>query len=441
MASTILTFDLGTTFIKAAIFSENHRLLALARAPLPTTHPHPGWHEVSVHDFRAAIITLAHQLHGQNPREFAAVARISFATQTNSFVLLDDQDQPLTPIILWTDRRAQPVAPIISTLSQRPEFYLQTGLPEWDSQFMPAKLHWLREHQPELFQRANKLFLIGDYLTYWLTGQHVTEAGAAGLTGLIDIHQLQWRQPVIETLNLHHIRRPQIQRAGTPVGNILPHTADQLHLPHKLRVYLGCLDQYAGAIAAGNIRPGVVSETTGTALASVTLSDQFDPALQTSGVYQGPSFREGYYYRMMVSDISAHLLETYYRSSASQHTWDELNQLAEQVNPATNPVSLDIAASRREGKPIFIGTPANNPHGHHILAIYQAISDALADQVRHLCPQKKPSQIFCLGGAARSRLLRKLKADKINATAAVVDSPEPTSLGAALLTGEVDTWR
>ena len=73
-----------------------------------------------------------------------------------------------------------------------PGFNSATGIPELSAQFMAAKLLWLQRQATSLWNRTGKLALISDYLTLVCTGKHVTEAGAAGLTGLLNIHDCRW---------------------------------------------------------------------------------------------------------------------------------------------------------------------------------------------------------------------------------------------------------
>ena len=114
-----------------------------------------------------------------------------------------------------------------------------------DHQFAIAKLLWLREHQPDIWARGRRLCFISDFLTYWLTGKHVTEAGAAGLTGLVDIRSLRWIAPTLERIGLPADWLPEIRRAGVDLGALAPSTASELGLPVSCRFVVGCLDQYA----------------------------------------------------------------------------------------------------------------------------------------------------------------------------------------------------
>lgn len=91
---------------------------------------------------------------------------------------------------------------------------------------------------------------------------------------------------------------------------------------------VGCLDQYAGAIGCGNVRPGCMSETTGTVLATVRCASAFRADLQEAGVFQGPGLAEDIIYQMVFGDVSANLLEAYRNTLTDAPSYEELISLA-----------------------------------------------------------------------------------------------------------------
>ena len=208
-------------------------------------------------------------------------------------------------------------------------------MPQIDFQCMPAKLLWLQDHSPDVWKRTNRVCLISDYLTILMTGKHVTEAGAAGLTGLVDIHRCQWYPEMIDRFDIKLRHLPPIVRAGTDLGPIDPRAAERFGLPASCRFVVGCLDQYAGAIGVGNVEPGLVSETTGTVLATVRCADRF-AAMPDNAIYQGPAFREGLYWQMAFGQISANYLHWYRDRLPDRPDFDSLTTLAEQVEPAAH---------------------------------------------------------------------------------------------------------
>ncbi len=431
--TVVLTFDLGTTFFKAALFDEQEQLLALARCPTPTNTPHPGWAEVDPTAFREAIVHLVTHLREQDRPALNRVRQVCFATQTNSFVLLDDADQPITPIVLWSDRRVDRLPSEVERMTHDLDFYMRTGVPSLSPLFMGAKLAWLRQHDASLWRRAKRLCLIGDYLTLWLTGEHVTEAGAAGLTGLIDIHALTWRPNAVAVLGLNNITLPRIDRAGARVGRIRPEVSAALGLAHDSELTLGCLDQYAGAVGVGVTEPGVVCETTGTVLATVCLASHFDERLGRRGVFQGPAFREGWYFRMVFSSVSAGLLETLRTRHAPETSYRELDAEAADVPAGAEGLSLDLEASEKAGEPVFRNAASHHRRGHRVRAILEGVATALKQQVSAVSGESTPSEILCAGGGSRSVLWLRIKAEALGVPTVAPDCPEPTCRGAARL--------
>lgn len=430
--SRILTFDLGTTCFKACVFDEAGQLLALARAATPIVSPQAGWSEIPVEAFIGVLTGLVDELRGCDRAAVDGATAISFATQTNSFLLLDGDDRPLTPIIVWNDRRVQDQGEALEALSAAPSFGHDTGLHALGPEFAAAKLLWIKRHQPDLWRRARRFCLIGDYFVHWLTGEHVTEAGGAGLTGLLNIHTLTWREPALTALGMTHMQMPMPRYAGSGVGVIRRKVAERWKLPPGCRCVLGCLDQYAGAIGVGNRDPGGASETTGTVLAAVTLSDAFADDL-SQHVIQGPAWRQGLWWRMSFGSISANLLEALRRGEPEDPPFEVLDREAAAIEPGAAGLRLDIAASLEQGQPIFLHGGSQHDRGHRVRAVYEAVAHALRDQLNDLRVLPTTQPILSAGGAARSRLWMQIKADIVGAPFATIDCPEPTSLGVAAL--------
>ncbi|MCC6124630.1 MAG: FGGY-family carbohydrate kinase [Pirellulales bacterium] len=429
--ANFLAFDLGTTYLKAGLFDERGQTVASARRPLNADRPLPGRLEIAPKRFQRLLAGLIEDL-GERERGLEGVAAVTFASQTNSFLLLGDRDCPVTPIILWPDERALPAADDILPLLRSFLPYKITGIPEISHQFMTAKLLWLQKTNPNLWSSAKRLCLIGDYLALWMTGCHATEAGVAGLTGLLDIHRLAWQSQACERFGISPSWLPECLRAGTDLGPIRAEVAQRLRLPRGCRFIVGCLDQYAGAIGAGNIMPGGISETTGTVLATVRCAQGFNPE-PPRRVFQGPGFSAETFFQMIFGDVSANLLEAYRNSLPDQPEFDALIRTAEEVAPGAEGLRIGSAVKRTEGAPIFHGWAERHGRGHAVRAILEAVAFALAGQVDELCGGRRPKEIRSLGGAARNAFWRQLKADVLDCPLVAVQCSEPTGMGAAML--------
>jgi xylulokinase len=274
--------------------------------------------------------------------------------------------------------------------------------------------------------------LISDYLTLLLANRHVTEAGAAGLTGLLDIHRCRWWPKALARFQIDAQWLPDVVRAATDLGPIDAKAAGRFGLPATCRFVVGCLDQYAGAIGAGNVQPGMVSETTGTVLATVQCAERFAWDIGPE-VFQGPGFRKGLYWRMAFGDVSANYLHWYRGQLPDRPSFDQLGALAQRIEPGAEGLSLRAGAPLTRVESVFEGWTAQHTPGHAVRCIMEAAAWALSDQVAMLSRDCPPAEIRSTGGAAQSDLWLQIKADVLGIAVTATQCPEPASLGAALL--------
>jgi xylulokinase len=428
----ILAIDLGTTLLKFTLFERSGSLCDVCRIPSPVVAAEAGRMDLPADAFADVIAQGIAELRQRADVGLADVEAVTFATQTNSFVLLDAAGRPLGPIILWPDRRAADLETEARRRCDVPGFSATTGIPQMSLQFMAAKLLWLQRQSPATWEQTDRLCLISDYFTLLLTGQHVTEAGAAGLTGLVDIHRCRWWPEMLARFSIDERWLPSIVRAGSDLGPIDPAAAKRLGLPVACRFVVGCLDQYAGAIGAGNIESGMLSETTGTALATVRCADRF-VAEPRSAVFQGPAFSQGLYWQMTFGDVSANYLQWYRDQLPDRPDFEQLTALAESISLGAEGLRLNAAVGLTDPQDVFENMSSQHTRGHAVRCILEAVALALCEQIAALSDDAMPQEIRCAGGAARSDLWLQIKADVLGAPTVATTCPEPTSLGAAML--------
>ena len=398
-------FDLGTTYLKAVAFSAAGETRCVCRRPTPWQQSDSGRVEMPADAFRGTLVELVAEGRQRLGESFAQIDRVSFATQANTFTLLDESGEPVVPWISWTDRRAED-HPL-----PRIEDYAVTGVPAVSANLSAAKLVWLRAHRPKVWSRARRVAYLSDELTRWLTGGHVAAADVAGLTGLFDIHSHRWRRDVLRDLGLDAVRWPEPMRPGTSLGALQDRSADEIGLPRGAVFHVGCLDQYAAGYAAALPTAGGVCETTGTVLATVTAADAFVPSLQAAGIYQGPASTSGYF-RMKFGHVSANLLAAYRQNHAADLDYTRLDLLAADPHDP-------------------------GPHGRAVRDIYERVAEALQSQIEALRPQPAPTHLTCLGGGARSPLWKSIKSRRLGLPCRSLPTDEPTAWGVVRLIDRV----
>jgi xylulokinase len=177
----------------------------------------------------------------------------------------------------------------------------------------------------------------------------------------------------------------------------------------------------------------MLSETTGTVLATVRCADRFT-AQPRPAVFQGPAFREGLYWQMTFGDVSANYLQWYRDQLSDRPEFEQLTALAEPIAPGAEGLRLKPEVALADPRDVFEGMSTQHTRGRAVRCILETVAVALREQIVTLSDDAMPQEIRCAGGAARSDLWLQIKADVLNVPTVATTCPEPTSLGAAMLT-------
>lgn len=426
----IFTIDLGTSYLKFALFDRTGRMIRSAIVAPSIERPHPGWMEMTFDGFLKAVDDGVREVFADAEIGPGAVEAITFATQANTFLLLDSAGRPLTPLVSWSDLRAKDQVEQVRALERLPRFVETTGVPAMGAEFMVAKLQWLMRHQQDAWRQAACVCTISELLTLWMTGRHAADAGTAALTGMLDASTREWWLEALGTVSVPQSMLAEVFDLGADLGPLLPTARERWGFSPTCRFVAGCLDQYAGGIGVGNTVTGILSETTGTVLAALCCTQQISK-LDDAVVFHGPSSQEGLFYRMTFGGASADFLHWYRGQLDGLPSYADLAALAADVAPGAGGVWLDRNATPEKAiSPFIEESPALVTR-----AILEANAFALRDHIATLgcSATQRFTEVRSAGGAARSETWLQVKADVLGIPVRATECPEPTSLGAAIL--------
>lgn len=430
-----LTFDLGTTALKTSLVGADGQLLAAHTAEYKPSSPRPGWMEMEPEQYWRALVAGTRAVLAA--ASTAALSAIGFSSQGQTFVPLDSAGRPLHPFIVWLDNRASDIAARWQAQWLSPERYRRmSGYPWVPAELTLLKIAWLREHRPQV-HRAAKYLCLPDYLIWRLTGAFATDSAIAQQSGMNDVRAGEWSPELLAAVGIGTEQLPRIYPPGTVVGQTLPGPSAELALPAGVPVCVGCNDQLAGAVGAGNVHPGPVSETTGTSLAVIATCAC---PIEDERMYVGPHAAAGMWHVMPFAPVSAIVL-TWFRDLGIGGTYEDLIAAAAQIPPGSDGLTV---------LPHFAGTasPSFNPHargavvgltlGHGRAHIARAIMESCACLLRELVGIIRDrgiavERVRSLGGAARSDLWLQIKADMLGLPVERPACPDAASLGAAML--------
>lgn len=400
----LLGIDLGTSYLKAALFDLSGQLRGLGRVAVGVQEPEPARRELPMDAFLERLREAVAAAVREAGATASQIVAISYGSQANTFLLLDQDDRPLTPLIFWHDQRAHPLEEELRVFGVTEERRRRTGLWQMVPESAPAKLLWLAQRSPEIWQRCHAIMTVSDYLSFFLTGERVGDASTAALTGLYDLVGRGWWDKALSKFDVKASQLSAPLLPGTCAGKLTRQAADFFQLAPGTPVAAGALDHHAAAIGSGLGVQVEASLSSGTVLAAIMLSEKITPA---AGCLFGPHAGGKEFFLLAFDSQGATRLEEYQRAHAPESSLSELF------------ARLDDAGS---------GDVHSENLRQHLRAMAQTEKQLLAS----IAPGRHFSTLAATGGGARSRTALQIKADLLNARI-VSTSTEPACLGAAAL--------
>jgi xylulokinase len=430
----VLGVDLGTSYFKLGLFDRSGDLRGLAKVKVIKERGDGSLCEISAERFWLLLCQGLQQACRMAGARLECIEALSYASQANSFILLQADGNPLTPIILWSDQRSAGLDGVQALFRHR-DFLQQTGLGlECHHQFCVAKLLWLQTQRPEIWSRAAYLLTLSDYFTFALTGQLVGDCGTASLLGLLNVHTLEWLPHIID-LGQAQLVTPQ--RPGTVAGVLSHHGAALLGVRPAIPLVLGSLDHHLAGMGAGLNQIAEMCESTGTVLACLKSDSIFNPQPQ---VCVGAGMGEGQFYQLVFDDNGASGLEWYQQVHAAGLTFVELEQMARLAGIGSDGLTARPMACQYDALQGFLQQSALHHHGHFFRSLLESTAASLVKLVRLLSADHTPQRIVATGGGAASDLWLQIKADLLGVEYIATATHTPACLGAAMLAAIALGW-
>jgi gluconokinase len=215
----VLALDVGTSSVRTLLYDERGRVVkgVGARERYTATRGHSGrLGEFDADELAEAVRDAVEEGRREAGGSLDAVGASCF---WHSLVAVDERDRALSPVLTWRDVRSADEADELASLLGRGAVHARTGAPLHPS-FWPAKLLWLRRHEPELFSHAARFLSFSDYLLGRLAGETRTSLSMASGTGLLQLETSAWDPELLDVLDLSAERLPEI--SDEPAGDREP---------------------------------------------------------------------------------------------------------------------------------------------------------------------------------------------------------------------------
>lgn len=271
----LIGIDLGTESARAGVFDLDGRCVAAEAKPYGLEHPHPGWAEQDPDEWWAALVGAVTGAMSASGVGGDAIAGVSVDATTCTVAALDDSGRHLRPAIMWMDVRASDQARRIGD-SEHPARKYNGGGPV-SAEWLPSKLLWLKEREPDTYRKARFLVDAPDWATYRLTGRMTANINTAAVRGYHDRDNGGWPVSLYQEIGLEDVfdKLPsEVLDLGAPVEGLSRAAASELGLRAGTPVAQGGGDAWVGQIGLGVVTPGRMALITGSSHVLIGQSDQ-----------------------------------------------------------------------------------------------------------------------------------------------------------------------
>ena len=214
-SAALVGIDIGTSSAKGiAVDPDTGRVLATAEREYPVSSPHAGWMEQQPEEWLAATRDVIARLRA----ETSEILGIGFSGQMHGLVCLDAEGSVIRPAILWNDQRSAPQCAILEAGDGLERLLRLTGnraLPG----FTAPKLLWMRENEPEEYERIRRICLPKDFVRDHLVGTHCMDVADASGTLFLDVGARLWSSELLSWLDIPPWWLPQLAESTDAGGD------------------------------------------------------------------------------------------------------------------------------------------------------------------------------------------------------------------------------
>jgi len=261
-----LGIDVGSSSTKLSVIDgATGKCLGATSYPeteLAIASPEAGFAEQDPETWWDCIVKGSAKLFASGKFDSQQIDAIGISYQMHGLVVVDAEQQVLRPSIIWCDSRAVPLGN--AALADMGRDYCFGHLLNSPGNFTAAKLRWVQENQPDIFNKIHKIMLPGDYIAMKLTGEITTTASGLSEGTLWDFKEQRVATELLEHWGIDSSVIPAIVPSFGVQGVVKADVAAALGLKANVKVCYRGGDQPNNAFSLNVLEPGEVAATAGT---------------------------------------------------------------------------------------------------------------------------------------------------------------------------------
>jgi len=451
VADYLMGIDVGTTGTKAVLIDMGGTILARSTHEYALHTPRPGWAEQDPHDWWKATVAAIKDVLAESGAKPDEVRGLGLSGQQHGSVFLDADGNVIREALLWLDQRTAAQCQWIHDTIGFDTVVAETLNPVLTG-FQAGKIVWLRDNEPDKYEKLRMILLPKDYVRYRLTGEFATEVSDAAGTSLLNVAKRDWSDVMLEGLGLTKDMLPKVYESPIASTAVCETAAKETGLRVGLPIAGGGGDNACSAVGNGVIEEGVVAVSVGTSgtVFSPMNEPRLDPKLR---VHTFCHAVPGQWHAMGVMLMAGGSLR-WFR--------DELcgEEIAEAAQRGVDPYEIITAKAASapigsEGliflpymtgertphadpnaRGVFMGLGLRHTKAHIARSVMEGVCYGLRDSLEILKEMELPiAEIRNTGGGSRSPFWRQMQSDVFGAPLMAMAIDEGAPFGAALLGG------
>lgn len=445
----ILGVDIGTSGTKTVLFSEDGVPVASATYEYPLYTPQNGYAEQEPLDWWNAVVNSIKQVIGENGVPAAEIKGIGLSGQMHGLVMLDGDNKVIRRSIIWCDQRTAKEVTEITDKVGADRLIDITANPAITG-FTAAKIMWVKNNEPENYEKCRHILLPKDYIRFMLTGEYATEVSDASGMQLLDIPNRCWSDEVLGKLGIDKSLLAKVYESPEITGKITKQAAELTGLAEGTIVVGGAGDNAAAAVGTGVVEDGKAFTTIGSS--GVVFAHTSDISIDKKGRVHTFCCAVPNCWHVMGVTQSAGLSLKWFRDN---FCWSEMETaIGMGVDPYyltdKEAMEVPIGANRLLYMPYlngertphldpncrgaFVGLSTMHKKKDMIRAVMEGVSYSLRDCVEVMREMNiNVTDMMACGGGGSSPLWRQMLADLYACPVKTTQNKEGPALGVALL--------
>lgn len=432
--------DVGTSSTKSLLMQADGVILGVAQRPYDVLRPKLGYAEQDIDTLWQAARETLKELSGRYPQAVRNVKCVGYSGQMHGLVMLDAQNRPLRNAIIWEDQRSVLQMEEIRRCIPEEEFSAIT-LNALSTGYLITSLIWVRDREPEIFNRLRTVMLPKDYVRLKMCGEIGCDMSDASSGVVFDTAKRTWAWSLIDRLSLPREVFPECHEAYEIAGRVTAEAAGLTGLAEGTPVVYGggdTLMHEVGTCMIDENRPWVANIGTSCQVTCAMNRPRYDRAYRTNTFCH---VKEDLWMLMSATLCGGAAMKWLSEMVFPGITFEELNRLAEKAPVGSDGlIFLPYLNGARSpdndprAKGMFMGLTLNHSNAHLVRSTMEGVVYSLKnayETLRNIVPVT-PDRIIASGGGARGQLLLQMEADALNQPIYTTVEAEQSCIGAAI---------